>query len=340
MKTAIVLFNLGGPSSLADVQPFLFNLFSDPYIVNLPAIFRIPLARILAWRREKEAQKIYVKLGGKSPLLENTLKQKEALQKILSPEERVFVSMRYSQPFFEEVLEDIKSWGGNRIIFLPLYPQFSSTTTFSFYDQAKTILKKSIPYRLVCCYPQNEKFIEALSDTVDMGLTEVREKTPYVLFSAHGLPISVIKRGDPYEWQIQATAKAVNACIEKRRGFLPYVPIVCYQSKVGPLPWLGPSLDEALLQASQHKKPVIVVPLSFVSEHSETLVELDEVYKIRAEKLGIPCYVRVSTVQNHPLFIQGLKDLIEEAKENFKDTPLSFFKCPEQFKFCPCRRKI
>jgi ferrochelatase len=306
-RIAVVLFNLGGPDSLEAVTPFLFNLFNDRAIINIPQPFRYVLARWISYQRSKKAQKIYRQLGGKSPLLVNTLAQGQALERILfdlapHQEWRVFVAMRYWHPLTETVVAQVKQYTPHHIILLPLYPQYSTTTSQSslcaWIKEAKR-QGLSSKTQVMCCYPTQKGFIEGVSDLLRQHLP-TSEKPFRILFSAHGLPQRVIDRGDPY---VDHVRQSVNAVMKEFPGV---DHTVCYQSKVGNLKWLEPSLDQEMNRAVRDQVGVIIVPISFVSEHSETLIELDKDYAGRARELNLPFYRRTPTVSCHPQFIQGL----------------------------------
>lgn len=309
MKVAIVLFNLGGPDSPEAVQPFLQNLFSDPAILRLPPLLRRPLARFIASRRAAKARDIYARIGGSSPILGQTEAQGRALEDALGPEHewRGYVCMRYWHPMTEATVKSVKRFAPDRIVLLPLYPQFSTTTTDSSvkaWKQAALAARLVAPTQTVCCYPDDPGFIAASVALLKQGLLEAGDGARRVLFSAHGLPERIIKAGDPYQAQVERTAKAIADAI----GGLDWS--VCYQSRVGPLKWIGPSTDAEIERAGHERRGIVLYPLSFVSEHSETLVELDMDYRRLAEKSGVPFYVRVPTVGTHPLFIAGLADRV------------------------------
>ena len=309
MKIAIVLFNLGGPDSPEAVQPFLKNLFSDPAIISLPSFLRLPLASFISSRRAPKAKKIYDQIGGSSPILGQTEAQARALEEALGTEHewRGYVCMRYWHPMTEAVVRSVKRFAPDRIVLLPLYPQFSTTTTDSSakaWKAAAAAAKLVVPTQTVCCYPDEPGFIAASVDLLKQGLADSSTRSTRVLFSAHGLPEKVIKAGDPYQAQVERTAKA----IADRIGGLDWS--VCYQSRVGPLKWIGPPTDGEIRRAGQDGKAIVLYPLAFVSEHSETLVELDIEYRHLAEQSGVPAYVRVPTVGTHPLFIAGLADRV------------------------------
>lgn len=306
MKTAVVLFNLGGPDSPEAVKPFLLNLFNDPYIISLPNPLRGLVARFITFRRAKKAREIYDLMGGKSPILENTQAQADALEKDLQikGEYKVFVAMRYWNPFIKDVVEEVKKYNPAKVILLPLYPQFSTTTTQSafttWYNEAQ---KQSLqaPHHPVCCYSFDNHFIEAHVELLKKAYDEAKiHGKPRVLFSAHGLPEKIVDKGDPYQWQVERTVSAIL------RLFGPADNVVCYQSRVGPLKWIGPSTDEEIKRAGQDNVPVVILPVSFVSDHSETLVELDIEYKKLAKRTGVPFYIRVPVLGTHPGFIESL----------------------------------
>jgi ferrochelatase len=309
MKIAIILFNLGGPDSLEAVQPFLRNLFSDPAIIGLPTWLRLPLARFIASRRTPKALGIYEQIGGGSPILGQTEAQARALEEALGSahEWRGYVCMRYWHPMTERVVQSVKRFVPDRIVLLPLYPQFSTTTTASSFNAWKKAARFKAPTVEIESYSTEPGFIRASIELVKQGLAEVGDIPKRVLFSAHGLPEKVIKRGDPYQHQVEETAAAIAEHLDGVDWS------VCYQSRVGPLKWIGPSTDAEVTRAGNDKVGVVLYPLSFVSEHSETLVELDIEYRHLAEKVGVPGYIRVPTVGTHPLFIAGLARLVRDA---------------------------
>lgn len=310
MKTAVVLFNLGGPDSLAAVQPFLFNLFNDKAIIGAPQPIRWLLAKYISTKRAPIAQGIYQHLGGKSPLLEQTESQAQALQDLLGKDFKVVIAMRYWHPFADKALAEIHNWGAERVILLPLYPQFSTTTTGSSLRQwhglATGLFAET---RTVCCYPRQNGLVAAMAALVRAEWSKAEQVgRPRLLFSAHGLPQSIVDKGDPYPAQVEQTARAVV----EELGLVDLDWAICYQSRVGPAKWIGPSTEEELARAGADKVPVVIIPVAFVSEHSETLVELDIEYRHLAQNLGIPAYFRAPAVSSHPLFIEGLAQLVHE----------------------------
>jgi ferrochelatase len=322
-RTAVVLFNLGGPDSPEAVEPFLFNLFSDPAIIRLPQPFRWLIARTISRRRAPVAAAIYAELGGSSPLLANTERQATALAAELGGGFKVFVAMRYWHPRVPETISKVIAWQPDRVILLPLYPQLSTTTTGSSvveWRAAAKQLKLTAPETLVCCYPEEPGFVAAVAERLREAFGRLADPTGprRVLFSAHGLPERVVAAGDPYQWQVERSVGAIARLL----GLAPEQYQVCYQSRVGPLRWIGPATDVEIRRAGQDKVPVVLVPISFVSEHSETLVELDIEYRHLAEQSGVPDYVRVATVDTLPDFIGGLAGLVRRAEATPASEPV------------------
>jgi protoporphyrin/coproporphyrin ferrochelatase len=314
LKLAVVLFNLGGPDSLEAVRPFLTNLFSDPAIISLPGPLRRPLARFIAARRAPVAHEIYAKLGGRSPILEETRAQATALEQILVSrgfDVRAFIAMRYWKSFSDETARAVAEWRPDRIVLLPLYPQFSTTTSASSHNAwAAASSTMTAPQSRVCCYPWARGFIAAEAELIRRAFAKAKSGVAYrLLLSAHGLPERIVARGDPYRWQVERTAEA----IVKALGMDGVDWTVCYQSRVGPLKWIGPATDAEIRRAGADGKGVIVAPIAFVSEHSETLVELDIDYAKLAQETGVRDYLRVPAVGTQPEFIAALADLVERA---------------------------
>lgn len=311
-KTAVVLFNLGGPGKPGDIEPFLRNFFSDRNIIALPAILRLPLARLIAGRRSRGASmKSYGHIGGKSPLLENTLAQALALEGTLGTGYRVFVCMRYWHPMADETARRVAEYAPDDIVLLPLYPQYSTTTTRSSFEDWDRAAKKaglSTPSRRINEYPAEEGLVAAAADNIRASLAEASSAGNThvrVLFSAHGLPEKTIAAGDPYQKQCEQSAAALAAAAGLSGGEWR----ICYQSRVGPLKWVGPAIGEELERAAADRVAVVVYPVSFVSEHVETLVELDIEYREVAHASGVPGYYRAKTPGTAPAFIAGLARL-------------------------------
>lgn len=348
-KTAIVLFNLGGPDNLAAVKPFLFNLFYDKAIINLPNPFRYFLAKLISSRRNLKACEIYLKLGGKSPILDITNAQAEALEKELSfnGNFKVFVCMRYWHPMSSQVVKDIAKYGANEVIMLPLYPQFSSTTTQSSFNNFEQEIQKNnlnVTIKKICCYPTNDLFIASHIGLINQVLAQLKNdghKVFRLLFSAHGLPQKVIDNGDPYVFQVNLTAKAIIAKLQNDPVFkgqkIDYQ--VCYQSKVGPLKWTTPSLEDEVKRAAQDKVGIVILPIAFTSDHSETLVELDMEYKEIAHNYQIPFYYRVKALNSDDNFIKSLSAIcqkVTKTKEFFASDSGKKI-CNNKLGLCPCQ---
>jgi ferrochelatase len=357
-KIAVVLFNLGGPDHLDAVEPFLRNLFRDPAIIRLPALLRHPVARLIAKRRAVIARDIYAKIGGRSPLFENTQAQARALEKELADLGAVqsFVAMRYWHPFAEGAVRAVKDFAPDEIVLLPLYPQFSTTTTASSlaaWKKAARKAKLTAPEKTICCYPVTPGFIAALAENTRAELEKalaangcalMQSKTgikphgvPRVLFSAHGLPEKIVKGGDPYQFQCGQTA----AALAKELGLEPADWVLCYQSRVGPLTWIGPSAEQEIARAGRDRVPVVMAPIAFVSEHSETLYEIAMLFRDLAAKAGVPYFAAVSAVGTNPAFIKGLAGLVREALENPNACASvnGARLCPPEFSGCACRKK-
>lgn len=345
-RVAVVLFNLGGPDRPEAIEPFLFNLFNDPAIIGLPTLLRWPLARLLARRRAKVAREIYAHLGGRSPLLKLTTAQGEALEKSLRGrglEARVFICMRYWHPMGDAAAAAVGAFRPDEVVLLPLYPQFSTTTTLSsMRDWRRAAARHGLdrPDRPVCCYPTEPGWIAAQVRLVGAALDQAAALgPPRVLFSAHGLPKRVIARGDPYQWQVEQTVKAVVDGLRSARGTGDLDHSICYQSRVGPLEWIGPDTEAEIRRAGRDGRAVVMVPVAFVSEHSETLVELDIEYGKVAKEAGALGYVRVPTVATAPEFIDGLAALTQDAlrRESAIGPAGGVRICPASFGNCPCR---
>lgn len=324
MKTAVVLFNLGGPDKPEAVGAFLTNLFSDPAIIGLPAPLRWLAARLIAARRTPQAQKIYAQMGGGSPILGFTRKQADALEAALADldEARCFVAMRYWHPMSDEVAAEVCDFGPDEVILLPLYPQFSTTTTasaFRDWDRAAAAIGLEAPSRRICCFGSETNYLRGLTGLVAKGLAEAQAAAPgakvRLLFSAHGLPERIIAGGDPYQWQIEATAAAVATALgEPEFGWPDLDWKVCYQSRVGPLKWIGPATDAEVIRAGGDGAALVVVPVAFVSEHAETLVELDMDYRRLAEAHQVPAYIRVPALGTDAAFVDCLAQLVRTAR--------------------------
>ncbi len=318
-RVAVVLFNLGGPDEPKAIKPFRINLFSDPAILRVPIFIRFWLARLIAASAQKKAERGYALIGGKSPLLEQTQRQAAALESEI-PGTKCFIAMRYWHPFAEDAARQIRQFAPDRILLLPLYPQFSTTTTGSslhdWHDAAARIGLVA-PTTTLCCWFEDAEFAAAIAALVIPVLKRAREELPKgtgirLLFSAHGLPESIVRAGDPYQEQIMRSTAAVVAALTGMTGKTEDHQI-CFQSRATPQKWLEPSTEQALERAATDNVAVIVIPIAFVSEHIETLVELDIEYREIAHTLHLPGYYRVPTPNDDPTFIAALGAIARRA---------------------------
>jgi ferrochelatase len=344
-RIAIVLFNLGGPDRIESVKPFLLNLFRDPAILRVPFFIRPLLARLIATARVKPASANYALLGGRSPLLELTEEQARALETALPDvAAKCFIAMRYWHPFSDEAAKAVKAWDPDEVVLLPLYPQYSTTTTGSsltaWRDAASRVglVKRTTA---LCCYHADPGFTAATAAIVRRGYEQARaELDPAiplrVLFSAHGLPQTIVSRGDPYQFQVERTVAQVI-----RELAIPGLDAtVCYQSRATPQKWIEPSTEQEIERAAHDKVALLVVPIAFVSEHSETLVELDIEYREVAEHLKVPGYFRVPAQNADAGFISALADMVRHARA--QGPGLCSFAggrvCPHEHADCPHAR--
>ncbi len=316
--TAVVLFNLGGPDSPAAVRPFLLNLFNDPAIIRLPQPLRWLLARFITWRRADKAVANYEHMGGASPILGLTEQQAAALEAELGAERyRILVAMRYWHPRSAQAVAQLAELKPARIVLLPLFPQYSTTTVGSALADFGAAARRAglaCPTVSVCCYHNQQAFIGAHARLIAAALAPLAGERPRLLFSAHGLPEQVIAAGDPYQWQVEQTAAAVaeRLATEYDLGDLDWN--VCYQSRVGWAKWIGPATKDEIRRAGAAGRSLVVVPVAFVSEHLETLVELDIQYAELAAESGVPRYTRVPALGTEPGFIQALAELVRMAE--------------------------
>jgi protoporphyrin/coproporphyrin ferrochelatase len=318
-KVAVVLVNLGGPDSLDAIRPFLLNLFNDRAIIRAPFFIRPFIARKIAKTRLHPATEAYRHMGGKSPLPETTEAQARALEAALPEiDAKCFVAMRYWHPFSLATARAVKAWRPDEIVLLPLYPQYSTTTTgssFTAWRAAAARIGLVAATSALCCYPTDPEFIAATlaitRDAYEAARATLDPAVPLrILFSAHGLPEAIIRQGDPYQYQIEQTVAALLAAW--RRNDLDWR--ICYQSRATPRQWLEPSTDAEVARAGQDKAAVLVVPIAFVSEHSETLVELDIDYRKLSEQHDVPGYFRAPTQQLDAGFIASLANIVRFAR--------------------------
>jgi len=326
--------NLGGPDKQESVKPFLFNLFNDPAIINIIQPFRFFIAKLISSLREKKAKGIYKMMGGGSPILKLTEFQKRSLEKNLRKkgEYKCFIIMRYWKPRASEVYQEVLQYNPKEVVLLPLYPQFSTTTTGSSVNEWKNINTNNFKTKTICCYPNDENFINAHVKSIRKFLNIKLLPKTILLFSAHGLPKKIIDSGDPYQWQVEETVEKIIEKLKiKNLNFN-----VCYQSRVGPLKWIGPSTEDEIIRNSKQKLGIVLCPIAFVSEHSETLVELDIEYKHLAKKNGALFYKRVPALGVNKDFIKGLTNLVLNKKNyGIKGLKPSF--CDSSFRRCFCK---
>ena len=322
-KTGVVLLNLGGPDSLEAVEPFLYNLFVDPDIINFPGsfLFREWLAKLISSKRHPKIQEQYKQIGGKSPLKDFTLGQARLLEEKLNEKfpARVFAAMRYWHPFTEETLDELEKENIKKVILLPLYPQYSMATTESSVKEWKKHLEKrdsKIEWTLVEQYYDFPPYIDACVERINQGL----EKFPAekrgevdILFSAHGTPLKLVRAGDPYSEHICQTVAAVT-----KRGGWTNPHHLCYQSKVGPQKWLTPSTPAMIEDlAKKGSKQMLAVPIAFASDHLETLFEVGIEFKHLAKKAGVEQFEVTEGLNYSEKFIDALAQLVFNKAENF-----------------------
>jgi protoporphyrin/coproporphyrin ferrochelatase len=317
-RWGVVLFQLGGPDTLAAIEPFLFNLFCDPDIIDFPfaRIGRRALAKLISTTRARKVQHHYSVIGGGSPIRRHTERQAVALENELARrgiEARCFVAMRYWHPFTSEAIEQLLAAQCDEVILLPLYPQYSSTTTGSSLNEWRRLYHGALPVREVGPFYRHPMFLDAVAEKVDEALSrfEAPERAELV-FSAHGIPMSVIAKGDPYQRQIEETVHLLMAC-----GAWANRHRLCYQSKVGASKWLQPSLHRALHDlAAMGAREVCIVPIAFVSDHVETLGEIDHEAREEARRLGFTQFEMSAGLNDSPEFISALAQLVVEVLEN------------------------
>jgi len=316
--TAVVLMNLGGPDKLEDVEPFLFNIFNDRDMIQLPLgwLWQSRFARSLSKKRAPESRENYAKIGGRSPILEFTNAQAEAIEKALGPGYKCYVAMRSWHPFTEEAVDRLVADGATEVVALPLYPQRSRTTSYSSVAELRRVLARKapqLPLHEVCCWPAVPGFLDAWAAQIRAaveGIAPERRAGAHVLFSAHGLPQSVIDKGDPYFAHVQASCRGV---MERLPAGLPWS--LAFQSRATRVKWLEPETGHELERlAKSGVKDVIVVPIAFVTEHVETLFELDMLLKEPALAAGIEGYHRVHAPALAPELIGELAELVRGAQ--------------------------
>jgi ferrochelatase len=311
---AVVLFQLGGPDRLDAVEPFLYNLFCDPDIINFPLAWlaRKPLAKWISMRRSEVVSEHYAAIGGGSPIRALTERQARALEQELRAHipAHVVVAMRYWHPLTREAIVQLDAAGLDELVLLPLYPQYSVATTGSSLKEWRRLYRSATPVRLIERFYDHPDYIGALIERIQSALSRLaRPEGVYLVFSAHGLPMSLIEKGDPYQQQIEATVRLV-----RQRGGWPNPHVLCYQSRVGRQKWLEPSLTATIERlANEGVKRMLVIPISFVTEHIETLHEINIEAREEAEQLGVEEFTMMPALNDSPLFIRALADLVLRA---------------------------
>ena len=329
-RYAVLLVNFGGPDSLRSVKPFLYNLFSEPTVLNFPIanVYRKPLAWLISNMRNKTSGEMYKKIGSMSPLIPMTYLQAEKLQTLFTKNELlidVFIGFRYCKPFIEDVLTKTSLGHYKRLIILPLYPQYSYTTTGSVELVVDKWLKKKaergrrgegeeeIKIHLIKHWHKDEDYIQSYVNLISNSLSNLDLRSTEIIFSAHSIPVFNIENGDPYQEHITETANLIiNKLNWKKRWH------ISYQSKLGPVKWLEPSTDTVIEQIAQRNKNtnILIVPISFICEHVETIFEIGVLYQEIAHKLGIKRFVRVPALNTDKYLIQALYNQIVNCLEN------------------------
>ncbi|NEQ79263.1 MAG: ferrochelatase [Moorea sp. SIO2I5] len=344
-RVGVLLLNLGGPDQLKDVRPFLFNLFSDPEIIRLPFPWlQKPLAWLISTRRAKISQENYKQIGGGSPLRKITDAQAQALQEHLQTkgqEVSVYVGMRYWHPFTEEAIATIKGDGIDRLVILPLYPQFSISTSGSSFRLLQNLWTEdpelsNIEHTVIPSWYQQPQYLQAMADLIAQELDKFSNPDQvHIFFSAHGVPLSyVTEAGDPYQQEIEDCTALIMKTLNR-----PNPHTLAYQSRVGPVEWLQPYTEDALQElGAKNTQDLLVVPISFVSEHIETLQEIDIEYREVAEESGIKHFERVPALNTHPLFIESLTNLVVDALESPSRELSDVIRPPKTVKIYPPER--
>jgi protoporphyrin/coproporphyrin ferrochelatase len=314
-RLGIVLFQLGGPDTLEAIEPFLYNLFCDPDIIDFPfaRIGRKPLAKLISATRARKVQHHYATIGGGSPIRRNTERQAKALESELRNQgldAHCFVAMRYWHPFTGEAIEQLRAANCDEVVLLPLYPQYSSTTTGSSLNEWRRRFCADLPLRCVETFYRNPAYLDSVIEKINDALMRFADpEKPEIVFSAHGIPMSVIEQGDPYQLQIEETVQLL-----RERGGWSNPHRLCYQSKVGASKWLQPSLRHTLRElAAERVREVCIVPVAFVSDHVETLGEIDHEAREEAQRLGFTQFEMSAGLNDSPKFIEALSQIVLEV---------------------------
>ena len=314
-RLGVVLFQLGGPDTLEAIEPFLYNLFCDPDIIDFPfaRIGRKPLAKLISTTRARKVQHHYATIGGGSPIRKHTERQARALEAELQSQgidARCFVAMRYWHPFTKEAVGQLRAAGCEEVVLLPLYPQYSSTTTGSSLNEWQRHFSSDVPVHTVETFYRQDGYLDAVIEKINEALARFPEsRQPDLVFSAHSVPMAVIEKGDPYQRQIEETVQLLMA-----RGGWSNRHRLCYQSKVGASRWLQPSLHHTIKELAAEKvREVCVIPVAFVSDHVETLGEINHEAREQAESLGFTQFEMSAGLNDSPKFIHALGEIVLEA---------------------------
>jgi len=314
-RVGIVLFQLGGPDTLEAIEPFLYNLFCDPDIIDFPfaRIGRRPLAKLISTTRSRKVQHHYASIGGGSPIRPNTERQARALEHELRRQRidaHCFVAMRYWHPFTAEAITQLQAAACDELVLLPLYPQYSSTTTGSSLNEWNRLFRDDLPVHVADPFYREATYLDAVAEKINEALSRFPcPERAEIVFSAHSVPMSVIEKGDPYQRQIEETVRLLM-----HRGGWSNPHRLCYQSKVGASRWLQPSLHQTLkVLSAEHAREVCVVPIAFVSDHVETLGEIDHEARHEAHQLGITQFEMTGGLNDSPKFIQALTEIVQQA---------------------------
>ena len=344
-RIGVLLLNLGGPDKLEDVGPFLYNLFSDPEIIRLPVPWlQKPLAWFISTRRTQTSQENYKQIGGGSPLKKITEAQAEALQAKLHDEGQdvsVYIGMRYWYPFTEEAVAKIKRDGIDKLVILPLYPQFSISTSGSSFRLLEQLWREDtdlqrLDYTVIPSWFNHPDYLKSMADLIEQELERFSEPDKaHIFFSAHGVPLSYVEEaGDPYQKEIEQCTKLIMRTLNRSNQYT-----LAYQSRVGPVEWLRPYTEDALEELGEKGvKDLLVVPISFVSEHIETLQEIDIEYREVAEDAGITNFQRVPALNTHPMFVDALADLVTKSLDTPPCTFEEVTRMEKQVKIYPPER--
>lgn len=344
-RVGVLLLNLGGPESLDDVRPFLFNLFSDPEIIRLPFVWlQKPLAWLISTSRASKSQENYRQIGGGSPLRRITEEQAQALRESLHQrghDAQVYIGMRYWYPFTEEAIARIKRDNIDKLVVLPLYPQFSISTSGSSFRLLEKLWNDDpalsrMEYTVIPSWYNSPGYLKAMADLVAQQLDQCENPDDaHIFFSAHGVPVSYVEEaGDPYQQEIEDCTDLIMKTLNRPNAYT-----LAYQSRVGPVEWLKPYTEDAIEElAQQGVKTLLVVPISFVSEHIETLQEIDMEYREIAEEAGIEEFHRVPALNTHPVFIDDLANMVEKAIASPSIQFADVVRPPEKVKMYPQER--